>query len=242
MKLSVIIPAYNEAALLPRVAEVVSADCARIGGEVGFSDYEVIFANDGSTDDTLSRLEGAALRDPHIRVVTYERNKGKGGAVREGMLASLGDICIYTDCDLAYGTEVIGQAVKQLTDTGADMLIGSRALHPEGYAGYTVLRRVASVVYLRFLAIVAGFSLSDSQCGFKAMRGEAARSVFSHCKTDGFAFDFEVILRAQRAGLVFTEMPVKVINHRASKVHLIKDSIRMMGDILRIKKMLKSES
>ena len=126
--------------------------------------------------------------------------------------------------------------MKKLEETGADFVIGSRAIHPDGYAGYTFSRKLASKLYLRFLALAAGFSHSDSQCGFKSMRGESGRRVFASCTTDGFAFDFEVLLRAENMGMTIAELPVKIVNHRASKIHLIRDSLKMLADIRRIRK------
>ena len=98
-----------------------------------------------------------------------------------------------------------------------------------------------SKVYIRVLCIVGGFKLTDSQCGCKAFRREAARTLFSQCKVDGFAFDFEMILRAQREGIKIIEMPVKIINHRESKIHVIRDSVRMLRDLIKIKKDIKRE-
>ena len=90
------------------------------------------------------------------------------------------------------------------------------------------------------LCLAAGFKLSDSQCGIKAFRGDLARQIFSKCETNGFAFDFEVILLAQKCGAVIREMPVRIINHRESTVHVVRDSIRMLRDIAKIKKRIKT--
>ena len=150
-----------------------------------------------------------------------------------------GDLVLYTDCDLAYGTDVIEAAVRQMTDTGTDVLIGSRAIHPEGYNGYTPLRKVASVLYLRILCIAAGFRHSDSQAGFKALKGNIGREIFAQCEIDRFAFDLEMLMRAQKAGYSVTELPIKIVNHRDSSIHLVRDSVRMLRDIVKIKKSLK---
>ena len=239
MKLSVVIPAYNEEAIVRDTIRTLSdALCAMCRSAV-IDDYELIFVSDGSADRTPQYLQEAGDADAHLRACIYTPNRGKGCAVRTGVLASTGDIVLYTDCDLAYGTDVIASAVRQLTNTGADILIGSRAIHPEGYAGYTPLRKLASVLYLRILSVAAGFRHSDSQAGFKAMRGAVGREIFSQCIIDRFAFDLEMLMRAQKAGCTITELPVKIVNHRESSIHLIRDSIRMLRDIVRIKKNLK---
>lgn len=234
--LSVVIPAYNEEAVLPLTISSLSSALSEMCSAGLFSDYEILFVNDGSQDGTAALLSSAAGADTHIRALGYEKNRGKGAAVRTGVLASRGDAVLYTDSDLAYGTAVIADAVRELERTGADFLIGSRAIHPNGYAGYTFMRKLASKAYLRFLSLAAGFSHSDSQCGFKAMKGDSGRAVFSLCETDGFAFDFEVLLRAERMSMKTAELPVCIVNHRASKIHLLRDSVKMLGDIRRIRK------
>ena len=239
MKLSVIIPAYNEELIFKDTVHTLSAALNDMLNRGVFDDYELIFVSDGSSDTTPMLFAEAEQQYPQVRSCTYTPNRGKGYAVRTGILASDGDIVLYTDCDLAYGTDVIESAVKQLCDTGADVLIGSRAIHPEGYEGYTPLRKFASVLYLRILGIAAGFSLSDSQAGFKALRGTVGREIFAKCEIDRFAFDLEMLMRVQKAGYSVTELPVKIVNHRESSIHLVRDSMRMLRDIAKIKKSLK---
>ncbi len=244
MKLSVIIPAYNEQNILPTTLAAVETALDDMQSRGVFDDYEMIFVSDGSTDDTAAILDDAEKQHIadgkfNLRTCIYPQNRGKGCAVRTGVLASTGDIVLYTDCDLAYGMPVIADAVRKLHETHADVLIGSRAIHPEGYAGYTLTRKLASVLYLRLLSFAAGFDHSDSQAGFKALRGDIGREIFAACQTDGFAFDLEMLLRAGKHGCTFTELPIKIVNHRASSVHLVRDSIRMLKDLRRIKKALR---
>jgi dolichyl-phosphate beta-glucosyltransferase len=234
MKFSLIVPMYNEAAIIQdsakRFHEALSA---------GFGDFELIFVDDGSQDDCALRVE--ALELPHTRVLRYSPNQGKGNAVKTGMLAAAGDIRMFLDADLAYGTQVMGRAAALLEEhPDKDVLIGSRPLHPEGYAGYTFLRKLASETYIKVLNVAGGLRLSDSQCGCKAYRAPAIREIFSRLETKGFAFDFETILWAQKLGYDFVEMPVQVINHRASKVHVFRDTFRMLGELRRMKKRIRS--
>lgn len=235
MKISVCIPMYNEARIAADTARTVWEAMAENRRRHGW-DFEIIFADDGSQDDCADRVRAVAAEGKgEIRVVGYEVNRGKGSAVREAVLASGGDIVIYTDCDLAYGTDVIARALLRYTPD-VDAVIGSRRLSGGGYEGYTPLRKIASAVYFGVLKTVGGFRLSDSQCGFKSFRGDVARKIFDRCQTSGFAFDFEVLLLAEKLGVTIEEMPVTVINHRASTVHVVRDSIRMVRDLLRIKK------
>lgn len=241
MKFSLVIPAYNEEAILTATAKTLTEALDAMQKNGIFDAWELIFVSDGSRDATPALIEEASAHDPRIVPCIYSPNRGKGCAVRTGVLASSGDYVLYTDCDLAYGTDKIGEAVQKIKECGADFLIGSRAIHPEGYAGYNFLRKLASRIYLRVLAAFAGFRLSDSQCGFKCMKGDVGRAIFSKCRTDSFAFDFEVLMRAQRSGKTIAEFPVKIVNHRASTVHLVRDGLRMLGDIRDIKRQLKKE-
>ena len=224
---------YNESSILPdtlcQTAEYMEREFPE--------GYEIIFSNDGSTDDSRAIVDEFSKTHPNTRSAGYEKNRGKGCAVRTGVLEATGDVIICTDCDLAYGLDVIRRAVDIFAAKPAtELVIGSRRLEKDGYEGYTFIRKLASRTYLKCLAIAAGFKLSDSQCGFKCYRSGAAKKIFEGCEVDGFAFDFEVLIRAQKFGMEITEMPVRIINHRESKVHVFSDSIKMLRDIAAIKK------
>ena len=235
MKISVVIPMYNESKIIEKTAKTLSAAMS-----ASFDDYEIVFSDDGSTDGCGQQVRELNL--PYVRVVGYEKNRGKGCAVRTGILETAGDIVVFTDADLAYGTDAISQAVQLMAaNPSYGMLIGSRNLDEQGYGHYGRLRRAMSKNYIRMLGLVGGFRLSDSQCGFKAFRREAAKPIFSRATVDGFAFDFEAILRAQKEGIAILEMPVCVINHGDSKIHVLRDSIKMLRDLWRIRRTLKKE-
>lgn len=231
MKISLCIPMYNETSIIADTAKTLAEYMtAHFPGE-----YEILFSDDGSTDGSADLVRSLAL--PGVRVVGYEKNRGKGCAVRTALLAAEGDIVMFTDADLAYGTDVIARVVETFdANPESGMVIGSRNLSEDGYEGYTPLRRLMSKVYIRVLCMVGGFKLSDSQCGCKAFRREAVQAIFPRCQVDGFAFDFEAILWAQKLGIKITEMPVKIINHRESKVRVLRDTVRMLGDLRRMRK------
>lgn len=235
MKISVIIPMYNESKIIADTAVKLSEYM-----ENNFESYEILFSDDGSSDgcgDIVRRL-----KRPNVKVTGYTQNKGKGGAVRAAMLEAEGDILMFTDADLAYGTDVIKKAVEAFSSNiDKGMLIGSRNLDGNGYEGYTLLRKIMSKAYIKVLCFAGSFKLTDSQCGCKAFRKEAAQTLFGKAKVDGFAFDFELILRAQKEGISIVEMPVRVVNHRESKIRIFRDTFRMLGDLRRIKKQIKSE-
>ena len=223
---------YNESSIIEDTAKTLSAYM-----EANFDDYEILFSDDGSRDGCGDMVRALAL--PNVRVVGYEKNQGKGCAVRTAMLAAEGDAIMFTDADLAYGTGVIKEIYDIFDKAPTDIVIGSRNLHKDGYEGYTLLRKLASKTYIKVLCIAGGLKLSDSQTGCKAFSAKAAKDIFSRCEVNGFAFDFEAILWAQKLGYKFKEMPVKIINHRESKVNLLKDAVKMLKDLRKMKKRIK---
>ena len=229
-KISLCIPMYNENSIIADTALTLHEYMSRT-----FDDYEIIFSNDGSKDGCDKTVE--ALNLPNVRVVGYPDNKGKGCAVRTALLAAEGDIVMFTDADLAYGTDVIKQVYDTFADNPtADMVIGSRNLHKDGYEGYTFIRKLASKIYIKVLCFLGGFKLTDSQCGCKAFTRETVWEIFPRCEVNGFAFDFEAILWATKLGKTIVETPVKIINHRESKVRVLKDTFKMLGDLTKMKR------
>ena len=224
---------YNESSIIKDTAKTLHEYMS-----ANFEDYEIIFSDDGSKDGCGDMVREMDL--PCVRVLSYEQNMGKGYAVRTAMLASEGDFVMFTDADLAYGTDVIKQVYETfLANPDASVVIGSRNLHKDGYAGYTAIRKLASKVYIKVLSVVGGFKLSDSQCGCKAFSGEAVKKIFPRCEINRFAFDFECILWAVKYGMKIVEMPVKIINHRESTVHVFRDSFKMIKDLLKMRKRIK---
>ena len=235
MRFSLVIPMYNESSIIADTAKTVHEYMSR-----NFDDYEVIFFDDGSKDGSADIVNSLAL--PNIKTSGYGGNRGKGAAVRHAMLEADGDVIMFTDADLAYGTDVIGRVRDIFANVPETQIVtGSRNLNKDGYEGYTLLRKIMSKAYIKVLCLVGKFKLSDSQCGCKAFCSAAAKDIFSRCEVDGFAFDFEAILWSGVLGYKICEMPVKIVNHRESKVNVIKDTLRMLRDLLRIKKRIKAK-
>lgn len=233
MKISVCIPMYNENAVIANTAKTLSDYMSQT-----FEDYEILFCDDGSRDGCGDTV--CALELPNVRVVGYEQNRGKGYAVRTAMLAATGDVRMFTDADLAYGTDVIKRVAETFEQNpDAALVIGSRNISKDGYEGYTWLRRIASRAYIRVLCLAGGFRLSDSQCGCKAFSKIAAETIFSKCEVNGFAFDFEAILWAVQLKMKIVELPVKVLNHGESKVRVVRDTFRMLRDLRSMKKRIR---
>ena len=234
MKISLIIPMYNESLIIAETAKTLS-DYMSANFEKG--EFEILFSDDGSLDRSADIVRSLDLAG--VRVTGYEKNRGKGSAVRHGVAEACGDFIMFTDADLAYGVDVIRRYYDFYLENRPDMMIGSRNMGGDGYEGYTLLRRIVSKVYIKVLCLFGGFRLSDSQCGCKAFSGQAAKNIFSRCTTDGFAFDFEAILWAGKLGYSISELPVKIINHRESKVNVLRDSVRMLRDLMKIKRSVK---
>ncbi|MGI5978066.1 MAG: glycosyltransferase [Oscillospiraceae bacterium] len=230
-KLSLVIPAYNEEEIL---GETIKTALAFLDTQCD-GESELIVSDDGSTDRTRAIAQSAG--DTRVRVVSHMPNRGKGSAVREGVLAATGDVIVCTDADLAYGLAVV-PGMLTLLSGGADIVAGSRELHPEGYADYPFLRLAASRTFHFITGRMSGFAY-DTQCGIKAYSRAAAQAVFTRCQIDGFAFDFEVLMLADKLGLRVVEYPVKIVNHRDSKVHVLRDSVRMFRDIRKITRSVK---
>ncbi len=233
MKFSLCIPMYNEASIIADTARMLSDYMSE-----HFDDYEIIFSNDGSRDSCGDIVREMAL--PRVKVIENKENMGKGYAVRMAMLEAEGDIVMFTDADLAYGTDVIGRVRDEFEkNPQTQMLIGSRNMSKDGYDGYTFIRKLASKTYIKLLCVIGGFKLSDSQCGCKAFSGKAAKKIFSRCEVNRFAFDYECILWANKLGIVIDELPVKIINHRESKINVWSDSFKMLRDVNKMKKRIK---
>ena len=230
---------YNEASIIAENAkklwEYMESNFVLADGT---RDYEIIYCNDGSLDGCDKIVRDLNL--PGIKVVGYDKNRGKGAAVKTAMLASTGDIAMFTDADMAYGHDVIAKMVQYFDEyPDSRLVIGSRNLAKDGYSNYTFIRKVASKAYIKVLCLVGGFKLSDSQCGCKGFRREAVEAIFPRLEVNGFAFDFEAILWATKLKYKITEMPVSVLVHGDSKVRIIRDTARMLRDIIKMKKRIK---
>lgn len=233
MDLSLVIPAYNESKIVLDTIRAVSEKLSQLS-----EDYEVLIVDDGSTDGMAELVRDCG--DPRVRLEGYTPNRGKGRAVRTGMLAARGEIVLCTDADLAYGVDVFAAILEKFRSSGADLVIGSRRMGGKGYQNYPPLRVLASKCFGLLSRAVSGLPY-DTQCGIKGYRRQAARDIFSKCTTDGFSFDFEALMRADKLGLTVEQIPVSVINFRESKVNVARDSVRMFRDMFRIRRAVRRE-
>ena len=224
---SVVIPAFNEAARLPRyLDEVVQAMDGR--GEP----YEVIVVDDASSDGTSDAVKAAARAHPSVRLLRLDENVGKGGTVRAGMLAARGRYRLFTDADGATPITELKRLEAALA-AGADVAIGSRVLVDPGVSVATRPHRVAAGRIFNWIRERFGLrGIADSQCGFKLFRAAVADDLFGRLRTQGFAFDVEILLMAQRAGYRIAEVPVNWTDQPGSKVRVLTDGPRMVAQIV----------
>jgi glycosyltransferase involved in cell wall biosynthesis len=213
--LSVVIPAYNEASRLPATLGRVSAYLA----SRGFDFEEILVVDDGSTDGTAARAEAFAASHPNVRVLRNPGNRGKGYAVRNGMLEARGDWRLFTDADLSSPIEEVEKLVGAVRDRHAGVAIGSRALdrslisvHQPPY------REIAGKFFNLVMRLAVGLPFRDTQCGFKLFSREAAEAAFSRQLLERFGFDVEVLLIARLHGFHIEEVPVKWAHVEGTKV------------------------
>jgi dolichyl-phosphate beta-glucosyltransferase len=224
---SVVIPAFNEAARLPRyLDDVVGYLLSRGDG------WEVVVVDDGSTDRTDDVVRAVAARYAQVRLVRQPSNGGKGAAVRAGMLAARGAWRLFTDADGATPIAELKRLEAALAG-GADVAIGSRAMSAPGVVVRAQLHRVVAGRLFNALAELLGLAgIRDSQCGFKAFTAAAAEDLFPRLTTAGFGFDVELLLRARARGWRVLEVPVNWHDQPASKVGVLKDGPRMLWQIV----------
>ena len=225
---SIVLPCYDEADRLPGTLARFLAHYPP-----DRADVELVIVDDGSTDDTSAVADQAAAGDPRVRVVhSVGRNHGKGYAVRTGMLAAQGELVVFTDADGSYGPDQVDRVVDALGH--APVAIGAR-LGAETATGPR-LRRMASRVFNRAMRLGLGLPFHDTQCGLKGFRKPAADAVFRRARVDGFAFDAEALLLADRLGLEIVEVPVVAEERSGSKVRLVGDAVRMLADVWKVRR------
>jgi len=224
---SVVIPAYNEEwRILPTVGAIATHMCSR--GEP----WELVVADDGSTDTTVALLED--LRFPNIRVLIAERNKGKGDAVRRGMLAAEGQYVLFADADQSTPIEQFDRLLDQLKD-GYDVAVGSRAAAGAAVSGRSPLRKVLSRGLRLLVSVGFGVKVADTQCGFKLFTADAARTLFELQIVDNFSFDLEVLYLSDKVGLRVAEVPVEWIDAPGTRVDAAKVTLQFLADLVKIR-------
>jgi len=227
---SIIIPAYNESSRIrPTLDELL-----RYLQEKNW-DAEILVVNDGSRDDTAEIVREYGKFHPHVLLLENPGNRGKGYSVRNGMLHARGDLCLFTDADLS---SPISEAPKlfDAIAADADVAIGSRwlcsDLQTERQPFY---RQAFGRIFNLILRVFLGLNFADTQCGFKAFRREAAQRIFPLQKIERWGFDPEILFLARRLGFAVTEVPVVWAHSQGTRLHPLRDGLRMFAEVLRIR-------
>lgn len=230
--ISIVIPAYNEAS---RIGACIAAlqNCS----ELLSYRHEVIVVVEKSTDDTLAIAGQMTAGHGSFKVIGNPDHRGKGHAVRTGMLAARGDIAFFMDADLSTPLKEITPFLARFESVPeVDIIIGNRQ-HPDSaiVRRQSALRQGLGQCFNFVLRRLTGIRVKDTQCGFKAFRRRARETIFPLQTISGFAFDVELLLLATQLGFRVEDRPVEWRNADGSKVHIVRDSVRMLRDALRVR-------
>ena len=228
VKLSVIIPAYNEENRLPKTLKAVDAYLSKQSYE-----YEILVVNAGSTDRTEEAVQNAMREVQHLNIMDVE-NRGKGYAVREGMLKARGQYRMFMDADNSTSIDQVGKMWPEF-EKGFELVIGSRDMKGAQIAvRQSLWRQMLGNIFNLVVQTLSGlWGFWDTQCGFKGFSAKAAQEIFTRCTVDQWAFDVEVLVIAKKFGYQIREIPVTWENDPESKVRL-KGMVKMLLEVLQI--------
>jgi len=230
--LSIVIPAFNEEQRLPRLIEELAMSAEPTAAESGFSFLEAVIVDDGSSDRTLDLLREAAVGHPFVRMVSTERNRGKGAAIAAGVHAARGDSVLLTDLDLSTPLSDLSGLAQAVRD-GADVAIGSRVATGSVVDAPAYRRRLGQGFNLT-VRVLTGLGFRDTQCGFKLLTTAAARELLAVQTCRGWAYDVELLMRARIRGLEVAEVPVTYVHDSHSRMQIARASVRMLWDVVKL--------
>jgi len=226
--LSIVIPAFNEERRLPatlqRLTEFLRAQSWT---------WEIRVIDDGSKDGTARVTEEFARTTPGV-VVQREPHRGKGGAVRAGLTAALGQYRFMCDADLSMPPDEIPRFLPP-AQSAFDVAIGSRERTGAQRVGEPLRRHIMGRIFNYTIQILVARGISDTQCGFKMFTAASVRAIFPHTTLDGWAFDVEVLCIARALGLRIVEVPIDWHHRNESQVSMVRDSWRMLRDVLKVR-------
>jgi glycosyltransferase involved in cell wall biosynthesis len=228
LKLSIIIPAYNERLRLPMTLRRIES---YLGSRGLLESSEVLVVDDGSSDGTSTLA--ADWSDGPIRFLRLPANRGKGAALRHGVQSSVGEAVLLCDADLSTPIEDLGKLESVLDRV--PVVFGSRKASGSFIGDRQPWYRTQmGNTFNRILWVLGVRGIHDTQCGFKLLRGEVARQLFAELEVERFAFDVEILLRARRHGYEVAEVGVRWDHVEESRVHPVSDALRMLYDVLRL--------
>ncbi len=229
--LSIIVPAYNEEALIGATLEGLQTYLSRRPEQ-----YEIIVVDDGSQDKTTEVVKRwQECNEVELRLLVNPQNKGKGFSIRRGVQESRGQFIVFIDADLPYELEAIDGFLKALQN-GCDLAIGSRVLPGSQVKGVPLLRYASGQIFSWMVQAVLFPGLPDTQCGFKSFKAAAAKEIFRRLTIDGFGFDVEMLYVARKRKFAIQPVPVRMIEHRhRSRVRLLVDSLKMFANLFMVR-------
>jgi dolichyl-phosphate beta-glucosyltransferase len=231
VRLSVVIPAYNEEERLGPTLERILGYLSGCGYP-----FEVIVVDDGSTDGTAAAARRVSEGRGIVRLVSNETNRGKGFSVRRGVEEARGEYILFSDADLSTPIEELRRLFPAILEEGCDIAIGSRAVRGSDVRVHQPwYRELMGKIFNKIVRLVAVRGVKDTQCGFKLFRGAVARELFAVQRVEGFSFDVEALYLARKAGRRIAEVPVTWYNSPRSRVRIVGDPARMFLDVLRIR-------
>ncbi len=225
--LSIIVPAYNEEKRLPATLEEIDAFL-----RTQPYTYEVIVVENGSTDRTTEVAEAFAAEHPYVRVL--HSRKGKGAAVKTGMLNARGEYLFICDADLSMPIEEVTKFLPPALDD-YDIAIGSREVPGARRYDEPFYRHLQGRVFNWIVRVLAVPGIQDTQCGFKCFRRDVALDVFPYQTTDGWSFDVEVLYIARARGYRLVEVPINWYYKENSRINPVKDALSMLWEVLKIR-------
>jgi len=229
--ISIVIPAFNEERRLPRLIEALATSAKSTIAGSGFRFLEAVIVDDGSTDRTSELLREASAEHAFIRLVRGEHNKGKGAAIALGVRAARGDYSLLNDTDLSTPLSDFERLAEAMR-AGTEIAIGSRVVAGSIVTSAPTHRRLLGRGFNLVVRMLTGLALSDTQCGFKLLPTAAARQLLAIQISPGWAYDVELLMRAQLAGLQIDEVPVSYEHDPNSRVRVASASIRMFLDVV----------
>lgn len=247
-QLSLVIPAYNEERRLPQSLRDIASffrfqprDAATAASTQPQETLEILVVIEKSKDKTLELARAETANFPAFKIVDNVVHRGKGYAFRSGMLKAEGDIIIFMDADLSTPLSEVYRFLQHLQEhPETDIVIGSRAdARSQIVKKQSWFRRNLGRGFNKFVFLFGIRGIKDTQCGFKAFRKSAAKEVFSRATLDGFAFDVEVLMLAKEMGYKIDVVPVRWINSEDSKVRVFIDPLKMLWDLIRIRRIVR---
>ena len=238
-KLSIVIPAYNEG---ERIYENLLEMSKLLSSFV--TDYEMIVVNDGSKDNTEVEIRRASETVKNIVPAGYQMNRGKGGAIKEGVKCATGDYIAFLDADMDLSPMHLKDFLAKMEETSATAVIGSK-MHKDSKVNYPLPRKIMSLGYFLLLKMLFRLNIKDTQTGVKLFEADALKKVMRQVSTDGFAYDIEILALICASGGTIVEMPIELIFQRTNGwgrirlsdvMEVAQDTMKIYHNVHRIKK------